>query len=150
MPGPGQEQSRPRLQTLPKTPGLLLPCHAVAPYGGRWDGRPTPQSGAEHRCPSKGRRISIIFSKTCSKLGVTAGGDKYARQSQRYFSSTNPRISQADAGERGSKVGWESYMAMTRCCRELQSWFMPVQWACLAVLLETQLQTPELFKVMPR
>lgn len=72
------------------------------------------------------------------------GGDKYARQSQRYFSSTNPRISQADAGECGSKVGWESYTATTRCCHELQSWFMPVQWACLAVLLETQLQTPEL------
>lgn len=104
MPGPGQAQSRPRLQTLPKPPGLLLPCHAVAPYGGRWDGRPTPQSGAELRCPSEGRRISIIFSKTCSKIGATAGGGTNTQGRVNVISAPRtpgfPRQMQVNAGPR--------------------------------------------------
>ena len=69
----------------------------------------------------EGHPLYIIFSKTCKtqKVRAIAVGDKHARQSQSYFSSTNPRVSQADAGEHGSKVGWESHVATTCCCHAL-------------------------------
>jgi len=88
-----------------------------------WDGWRGLQRGAELYCPGEGCPLYITFSKTCKtqKIRGTAIGDKHARQSQIYFCSPNPRVSQADAGEHGSKAGWESHMATTCCCHELQS-----------------------------